>query len=190
MLRESAEIMVRFVHGHRIPVVVAGGASGELALFLFKEVWKNRFPNEPLPDSFSLAGIIGRKVTHAPESDIEGIIRGKKPDLVERLKSAGSVFILEEYSETGTSVARLRNAFHNLGAKGIKVGCFGLGYEARERNPGIDVRGKFIFPLPIYGKHAVGLKPGKLARSARKRERKTKWELVRIAKTPQRRSLK
>ena len=136
---------VEYVHKNKIGVVVTGGSSAQPLLYLFRALWRKRYPDERI-SFFTLPGVhIGMRT---PE-EIKALIERYRKTLATKLKNNEPVFLLEETVTSGETIRKIKRAFRNMGAENTSVGCLGApgATSAGKRKKimkmlGIDVLGK------------------------------------------------
>ena len=154
---EFTESAVKYVHDNKIQVVVSGGTSAQPLLYLFKAIWKKRYPEEKIY-FFTLPAVHIRVQT--PEK-IKQLIEQRRKKLADMLKSNGPVFVLEEMVATGQTIKKIRAAFNLFGVKKVKVGCMvfpgvtsPIGRKIAMDAVGIDLLGEFSY-YPIFYRQRV-----------------------------------
>ena len=95
-LLKFVERAVEYVHRRKIRVVVAGGTSAQPLLYLFRAVWKRRYPNERI----SFFTLPRAHIGMLPPERIKEMIKRCRAKLAEKLESNEPVFLLEEVTVT------------------------------------------------------------------------------------------
>ncbi len=147
ILRKALTKIVKYVHDNNIQLVVAGGSSAQPAVYLFKVTWKRLYGNEKKPHFYSLGelatGLSKGIWSMTPLGDRLDLIQKHRPKMVKEVQSGKTIFILEEFVETGKTLASLKKLFSWLGAKEIKTGCVGIGEYSKIKLDVIGKRGFF-----------------------------------------------
>jgi len=151
-LREANEKVVRWVHENKIPIIVLTGRTSQSAAIMFKEKWKQLYPNykkDPLPKFYALG------VTSADGriwidilAHIKRVIKNM-PGLEKNLDKP--ILFYSDYIESGSKLNQIRKAFEQIGAKKILTGAL---FSVVEQPPAfsekIDIIGKIHNYDPFF----------------------------------------
>lgn len=114
---EGAKKIVKYAVRNNVQGVILAGRSAKYAGLLFKEIWKQLYPNKPMPKFYAI-GDLGKVFAEESQTEKKEIIKAvqeKAPKFFE-LKNK-PVMLLEESIANGYQIS---NLYHNLKSLGFQ----------------------------------------------------------------------
>jgi hypothetical protein len=115
-IREAAIRILEFMHRNEVKTLVAIGPSAVSPARLIIDLWKKRYPGEPIPELHSLGDVIEEHLRRIQTENALKLI-GARSRLVEGLK--GNTLLFDETIGSGTAMREAAVAFQRLKPKAL-----------------------------------------------------------------------